>query len=383
MKKLVLALLALFATPAPAAVAIQVSPDVLAALQLCPVDSLYHFKTSACPVPGWVSSPSLDGLPAVTSPFDVSESLQPSWGSGAIPVSSKPDNLGAFRFICRDSGTNNDDVIVFPGQPGKSHLHQYYCHGADAFTTYASIRTGAEPFNGKAIKCVNCSGYWMPAMLDGTGKVVGPDAVEIYYKRRPASDPKCSLTSGDPKAEGNCLPIPNGLKFIFGYDMLTGKSPTGGNRFYCMRGWTPDGGHPSITEAAIGCPVGAHIIADLMAPSCWDGKNLDSPNHRDHVGYPGYGTWGYLRCPLDHPYVIPRFEIKAMWPIRTGDDPSKWCLSSDAMRPGLACGTTFHADYFEAWDPTVKAMWTDGCINKMLNCSGGDLGNGLQLKGAQ
>jgi hypothetical protein len=27
-------------------------------------------------------------------------------------------------------------------------------------------------------------------------------------------------------------------------------------------------------------------------------------------------------------------------------------------------------------------MWTDNCINKMLNCSGGDLGNGMQLKGA-
>ena len=28
-------------------------------------------------------------------------------------------------------------------------------------------------------------------------------------------------------------------------------------------------------------------------------------------------------------------------------------------------------------------MWTDGCINSLLNCSGGDLGNGKQLKGAQ
>jgi hypothetical protein len=25
-------------------------------------------------------------------------------------------------------------------------------------------------------------------------------------------------------------------------------------------------------------------------------------------------------------------------------------------------------------------MWTDNCINKLLNCSGGDLGNGKQLK---
>jgi hypothetical protein len=27
-------------------------------------------------------------------------------------------------------------------------------------------------------------------------------------------------------------------------------------------------------------------------------------------------------------------------------------------------------------------MWTDNCIDKMLNCSGGDLGNGKQLAGA-
>jgi len=27
-------------------------------------------------------------------------------------------------------------------------------------------------------------------------------------------------------------------------------------------------------------------------------------------------------------------------------------------------------------------MWEDGCINKGLDCSGGDLGNGLQLVGA-
>jgi hypothetical protein len=25
-------------------------------------------------------------------------------------------------------------------------------------------------------------------------------------------------------------------------------------------------------------------------------------------------------------------------------------------------------------------MWDDNCVNKMLNCSGGDLGNGKQLK---
>jgi hypothetical protein len=46
-------------------------------------------------------------------------------------------------------------------------------------------------------------------------------------------------------------------------------------------------------------------------------------------------------------------------------------------------GWSFHVDYGPAaWDPQVLKMWTDGCINRFLNCSGGDLGNGKQLKGA-
>ena len=49
--------------------------------------------------------------------------------------------------------------------------------------------------------------------------------------------------------------------------------------------------------------------------------------------------------------------------------------------PNAAPGTTFHADYFEAWDEGVKRMWQENCLNKKLNCSGGDLGNGQQLKG--
>jgi len=33
-----------------------------------------------------------------------------------------------------------------------------------------------------------------------------------------------------------------------------------------------------------------------------------------------------------------------------------------------------------AWDDTVMQMWTDHCIDQLLNCSGGDLGNGKQLE---
>ena len=43
-------------------------------------------------------------------------------------------------------------------------------------------------------------------------------------------------------------------------------------------------------------------------------------------------------------------------------------------------GSTFHTDWFGAWDDTILKMWSDNCVDKLLNCSGGDLGNGKQMK---
>ena len=120
----------------------------------------------------------------------------------------------------------------------------------------------------------------------------------------------------------------------------------------------------------------------IEAPDCWDGRRLDSPDHRSHVAYARYGDWGYLKCPSTHPYVIPAFTLAAWYSVNAGDDLTLWQFSSDAMAPGQPHGFTMHSDYFEAWDPAVKVMWHAGCINLLLNCSGGDLGDGKQLKGA-
>jgi hypothetical protein len=77
------------------------------------------------------------------------------------------------------------------------------------------------------------------------------------------------------------------------------------------------------------------------------------------MGYPSYGSWGYLKCPADHPYVIPAFTLGAWYPVVAGMH-----LSCDAMLPNSPAGTCWHADYWEAWNDKVKAMWTDNDINK-------------------
>ena len=317
-------------------------------------------------------SPSLLGEVAIASEFDVNSELT----QAPIPASAAPDVVGAFRFICSAGQLLKDDPIVYPGQAGKSHLHQFYGNtGTNASSTYSSLRKSGQS---TCMSPLNRSAYWMPAMLDGKGNVVRPDHIQIYYKRRPKSDPKC--TAGNYQAEGNCVDLPNGLKFVFGYDMVTGTPPTGEAYFNCKGTGATAAHYDNIPAAIAGCVTGGQIGAVIKAPDCWDGKNLDSANHRDHMAYSNYGTWGYRKCPTTHPYVIPGFTLQAWYTIAAGDDLKLWSLSSDAMHPELPHGSTFHADFFMAWDPTVKGMWHANCIDKMLNCAAGNLGNGWMMK---
>ena len=334
------------------------------------------------PVTGPEPTASIYGAAAIKSEFAVSSVLQAAWGSGKIPGTSAPDVLGAFRFICGAGQIRYDDPIVYPGQPGKSHLHQFFGNvEADANSTFSSLRRSGDStcnWTGKGI-AANRSAYWMPAMLDGKGHVVQPERVAIYYKQPPSNGPLCAANS--PTRRGICVPIPNGLKFIFGYDMVTGKPPTGGTYFNCADAGSTQGRYPSIPAAKAHCEVGGRLIPTIAAPTCWDGKRLDSPNHRDHVSYLTEVN-GVTKCPSTHPYMIPRFTMAVSYRVEAGDDHSLWRLSSDAMHPELPHGSTFHADYFEAWDNDVKMMWQTHCIDRLLSCTGGDLGNGKQLIGA-
>ena len=313
----------------------------------------------------------------VPSNFDISSELI----NVGLPNSAAPDVVGAFRFICTAGQVLKDDPIVYPGQPGASHVHQFFGNtSANANSTYQSLRAEGQS---TCMSPLNRSAYWMPAMLDGKGNVVRPDHVTIYYKRRPITDPKCSLASGDPAAEGNCVALPNGLRFVFGFDMLTGKSPTGFLYFNCAGPSASPGHYSDLPTALANCPAGQgnRVGAVIRAPNCWDGKNLDSPNHRDHVAYHVRDpNTGINACPSTHTFVVPAFTMQTWWNVAEGDDTRLWSLSSDSMRPELPRGSTFHADWFGAWDNTIMGMWMDHCINKMLNCSDGDLGNGKKMK---
>tara|TARA_R110000765_G_scaffold99256_3_gene186380 strand:- start:765 stop:1124 length:360 start_codon:yes stop_codon:yes gene_type:complete len=89
---------------------------------------------------------------------------------------------------------------------------------------------------------------------------------------------------------------------------------------------------------------------------------------------------GLVSCPSSHPWRIPTFTVAAWY--TSDSNLSDWYFDSDRM-PGMPehiPGSTFHSDWFGAWDDNVMDKWTSNCVNLLLNCSGGDLGNGEQLK---
>lgn len=351
------------------------------------------------PTPTPTPSPTLGGEIAVADNFATAAAIERTGYPTGIGGGTPPESIdasGAFRMFCTSGQLLKDDPIVYPGQPGVSHLHQFFGNtAANAGSSYASLRTSGGTTCGKSDAPVNRSAYWFPAMLDGAGNAVKPDYVKVYYKRVPASDPNCQPTI-NPQARGLCVGLPNGLRFIFGYNMTkmsggptdTAHADGGAIRFECwgnaqgtVGSGTATGHYQTLADmASAGCPTGAQLIILAGAPDCWDGVNLDTADHRSHLVY-GTGTdYGPGRvCPATNPYVIPQLTFEISFTIDANFQAGKWHLSSDEMIAGVKGGTTFHLDYWEAWSPTVKATWNQYCIDGHLSCSSGDLGNGTDM----
>lgn len=350
--------------------------------------------TAAAPTPptattaGYILTKTLAGADDLLAGFAIELGLKPAWGTGGIPGEYAADE-GAFRFNCGGDGKlAKDDPIVFFNQPGVSHLHQVWGNSLfGASITPADLAKSAATNCNSTEYSLNRSSYWMPALIHENGDAIRPDQVGIYYKRKKASSVYCNPSR--PEFAGNCVGIPSQIRFLFGWDSKKPTEKVQGAFWYCT---TAPGHYSNIDDMFnAGCTAGADMLAVTVAPNCWDGKNLDTPDHRSHVAYtdiyPGTNKWA---CPSTHPYLIPQEENKAIYRVTadmigTRSDGTKYSrvrVSSDAMLPGAKAGATLHADYMEAWVAEAKKMWTENCIDKGLSCSGGDLGNGKQLIGA-
>lgn len=309
----------------------------------------------------------------IVSNFVTAPSIVP--GYSKQPASAAPDVVGAFRFICTPGQLNYDDQVLYPGVTGGApHLHQWYGNTTGNYSsTYATLRAAGESTCSNKL---NRSAYWVPALMNGAGKVIQPDYLSIYYKRHADGDPPCLRES----AKG-CVGLPTGLRVVSGYDMKRmGQAQPEADTFHhrCISAGKPSVHRKTLAEAVSDCGGAGQIMTAINFGNCWNGA-LDSADHRSHLTHAQYIGQAYAQCPATHPYVIPEVTQQIAYTIDAGDGAI--AFSFDLM-PGMtmAGGSTFHADYMEAWDPHTRAIWEGNCIGKMLNCSDGELGDGTMLK---
>ena len=245
------------------------------------------------------------------------------------PPASLKDLLGV-EFIdnCRFTHAAPADPIVFPGKPDASHFHTFVGNRTtNAFSTYASLRLGGTT----CARTADRSAYWAPALYQGS-KLILPTLATVYYRRFTLAP---------------VHPFPNGLRMIAGDSGATSPQRMRVTFWDCgFLSPVPHSAH------ILTCPRGESLHLNIVFPQCWDGRHLDSPNHKSHMAYMWKG-----RCPASHPVPVPALATLFSYPIRGGK--GLW-LSSGGLYSG-------HADFINAWDPEALRELVDGCLNNYVH----------------
>ncbi|MGW8699184.1 DUF1996 domain-containing protein [Streptomyces eurythermus] len=265
--------------------------------------------------------------------------------TGVTPSTRNPPHryFHEFQANCAVSHTKSDDPIAYPQRPGASHDHTFMGNTTtDAYSTTASLGAGGTTCKAPG----DLSGYWMPTLYDGDRPVLPVGPQTIYYK--------AGVTDYT-----SVRPFPKGLRFVVGDPTQSADAFRHHPGF--VEGWECGDSYFN-TEFPATCPDRADVQLNIrfQAPSCWDGKYLDTPDHRGHMAYPVVkpGTNDNV-CPAGHPVALPMIEFKMAFPV-----------NGDLSRVRLSSGTghSFHYDFFNAWDErTLKAL-VDHCVVGGLQC---------------
>ncbi|MFH8403852.1 DUF1996 domain-containing protein [Streptomyces sp. NPDC018019] len=263
---------------------------------------------------------------------------------------------GSFRSECgrNENGHNNpDNLIVAPGVGnGAHHMHDYVGNLAtDAFSSDREL-AGAGTTCGNGDRSTY---YWPVLRLRDNGRERDADAPgggqdgNVGTILRPA---EVSLTF-DGTGTGKVSAMPPFLRNLTGDAKALTNGPANANASWSCTGFEDR----QLKNKYPVCPRGSKVVRSLVFPSCWDGRNIDSANHRTHVVFPD----GNGRC-RDGFRAVPRLVQRLTYAI-----PPNTPYAVDSFPDQLHNPVTDHGDFINVMPQRLMRTAVD-CVNSGRDC---------------
>ncbi|MDX6256656.1 MAG: hypothetical protein QOJ11_2990 [Frankiales bacterium] len=259
------------------------------------------------------------------------------------PTALASGGAGGWITICPYDHSLADDPILFPGQPGVSHLHDYLGNkSANASSTYTSMEAAGTTCGTAADK----AGYWTPALYKSGAKVLAKG----FYASGGATRNTFYYRTSNVLSSYHVTAFPANFRMVAGNSHATSEAdnPYLGREIY----WGCSNNSPDVkSKVPINCPTGA-ISLHVGFPNCWDG--VIAPNETSHLRYPS----SYV-CPSGYGTVLPRVIFRLEYPV--GTSSASISLSSGPYY-------TAHADFWNTWDQPGLQRLVDRCLNAHVDC---------------
>jgi hypothetical protein len=260
-----------------------------------------------------------------------------SGGGGSTPPTIPPGAVRVAEFLadCPYSHRLPDDPIVFPNMPGASHMHSFFGSVVTNATTTVNDLINA---NSNCNPSIDKSSYWIPTFYNNNVPVE-PTTGIFYYLGEGVRDDVIATIQ----------PLPFGLRIVAGNAKATGPNDNTISRWSCLHAGEVGSSHDFVT-----CPAGTMLESYLDFPQCWNGRDLDSTDHKSHMSYPVNGA-----CPASHPVAVPKLRQVMRYPV--SGNPAAFRLASGP-------GYTMHGDFFNAWPVDEMARRVNDCIRPIIKC---------------